>query len=1173
MCAISIFVAALLLQQGSASGKNDIAGALGSIYLQSGGAKGKERSFQQPTATITSENVLATFDSRGLVQVNVTGAPGLAVTMDSFALTVNIEGGGRVALNSSGIAATTVQQVDAETVVFVFVGWSVGWGPFTVNVTYEAHGAWRFLRKTLTVASVDPKSALVVTLVAPFDVLDVTAPSALTSVVYPTGDMGTYGAFSRWADGSGIMLAGTNPFLSPTIAPAGGPTGARLHVSYAPGITWNQTTVLDSTPQPFVADAGLLALYTLSANVVPPAIETDTCSSRYRATKPYASTLSPLPGSVTHATDTMAGMLFEHVSFSPAVPHQYASYVNYAERDAFRALSEAHFQLPPDKGISVHIPWTENDYQIDISNATQWAQYVRILTTLSRMGVGYILFAASNSDVSSYANCTDDWCWEPVLDLGMGEQMRTGAWVPGADAIPPSVQQLIDVSSALGVSAIPYVYPILGYTDGLPSTTPPDWLYPSGQGGGRFYASLANREFQDYFIGLTCNFSRATGAWGAGYDYTFFSDPKATAYAQWNGWRRILSTVRARMSGGGQPYYAVDNRQASHTWSPWMWAAGSYAEPLQSDEQTTSWTAYTRDPHIDRTDGNRQREMNYDYAQSKFCQPSAMPGFLSHNTDRCGGPGGCPRSDWNVRDYDLYGTPYSLLSAVATGGVNIVLNLIPSRDEGEFTAFPMTTASNTTASIDFYRQWLRFASENRPLLLHTQFLPVPPQNGLIDGTYAVANNSGYVFLFNPTSQGMSTPPSLLVFDGPNLGLVCTPGVEVFAVSEIWPVDAPAYTTVACGSNFTVAVEGRNALVLSIAPLAAPSTVMLLGRAARRTSTASLSRDGSTLRVEGLLDAAVPAGQRACDAGAALYALVPVSSAERLTRVEGADGAAMEHSWVTVAVDAQEASPCVPRPRAFAPAPAVPAGHVLLALHPLPPVAGTTFVHSQAVTGMGYNASFTGGTLTGTVLVPAAVFDQLAARAASYPVPWTTDDLAIAWLNPSRLIAYVDSNGAIPSGTVIPAWFDGTPVPINPVWSCRTSREDSCFQGYWLDLSAAGARADTAHNLTLLLPPLGPSNGAPRAGWDLRNGDLPGMPVTLNASDPNLCWALCNATAACTAWAYGIPGSGCEDAPHCWLKAETESWSPDACRVSGIQRGGGGAHLLGVVYDNVDTVYA
>lgn len=41
-----------------------------------------------------------------------------------------------------------------------------------------------------------------------------------------------------------------------------------------------------------------------------------------------------------------------------------------------------------------------------------------------------------------------------------------------------------------------------------------------------------------------------------------------------------------------------------------------------------------QDLHIDRTDGNRQRQMNYDYAQSKLCQPSAMPGFMHHNSDR-----------------------------------------------------------------------------------------------------------------------------------------------------------------------------------------------------------------------------------------------------------------------------------------------------------------------------------------------------------------------------------------------------------------------------------------------------------------------------------------------------------------------------------------------------------
>jgi hypothetical protein len=63
--------------------------------------------------------------------------------------------------------------------------------------------------------------------------------------------------------------------------------------------------------------------------------------------------------------------------------------------------------------------------------------------------------------------------------------------------------------------------------------------------------------------------------------------------------------------------------------------------------------------------------------------------------------------------------------------------------------------------------------------------------------------------------------------------------------------------------------------------------------------------------------------------------------------------------------------------------------------------------------------------------------QLAARAASYPVPWTPTDLSIAWLNPSRLIAYVDVNRTIAAGVNIPATLDGSPIAVQPVWSCRS----------------------------------------------------------------------------------------------------------------------------------------
>lgn len=774
----------------------------------------------------------------------------------------------------------------------------------------------------------------------------------------------------------------------------------------------------------------------------------------------------------------------------------------------------------------------------------------------------------------------------------MGEGIREGVWAPGVDALPPTVQALSDFGANLNVSRIPYVYPILGFRQPPGSGPLPPWLFPSGQRKGGYYADLANREFQDYFIDLTVNFSKVTHAYGAGYDYTYF-DSSASQFAQWSGWRRILATVRTRLSGDGQPDYIVDNRQQSHAWSPWMWAAGSYAEPLQSDEQTTSWTAYVQDMHIDRTDGNRQRQMNYDYANNKLCQPSAMPGFFSHNTDRACGPPN-PSVECNVRDFDFYGTPYTLLSAVATGAANMVVNLIPSRDLGEFESFPIEETTYSTASVAFYRTWLDFARDNRALLLKTKPFPVPPAPGVIDGTYAIADNAGYMFLFNPNSRALSTPPGLIVFDAANLDIVCAPG-DVFAISEVWPVVAANFSTVSCGANFSVAVEGRNALILSVAPVAAAApaleedevSVALLGRLVRSAASATLLVKRGLLRLplgDGVLaDASTPAGTRPCASPVApLYALVPTPLLNASVTV--ANGGAVEvegGGWVVTRASSSSllseatSGGCWPLPRSFSPAPVAPAGFTLLALTRTAAPPTSSFAHSAPIDGMGFDPSFAGGVLNGTVNVPAAVIAQLAARAAAYPVQWNASDLEIAWLAPGRLLAYIDSAGLLPSGVSIPATLNGAPVPVQEVFSCRTSHTESCFQGYWIDLSAAGVRADTDYSLSMTLPAFAPGGGyGPRDNWDMPNGDLPNMPVTLNASDANLCWALCNQTSACVAWAYGEPGAGCEPAPHCWLKATVEPFVQRTCRISGLQPGhqGDTALFQGVYYDNIDSIY-
>lgn len=574
---------------------------------------------------------------------------------------------------------------------------------------------------------------------------------------------------------------------------------------------------------------------------------------------------------------------------------------------------------------------------------------------------------------------TDDWHWEMTLFLAMGEQIRTGQWAPG-EPIPPSVLKVIDSAAANNVSAIPYVYPILGFTGGPNHTNPTPWLAPDGH--GHIYARLSSRAFQDYFIGLSVNFSLATGARGAGYDYTFlWESSNTTVYAQWAGWRRVLMRVRSALTWGGEgsssssmEAYVVDNRQQSHSWSPWMWAAGSYAEPLQSDEQTTSWTAFLPDIHIDRGDANRQREINYNYAQVKLCQPSAMPGFFHHNTDRGDGR----MSDLTIRDYDFYATPYALVSAIATGGLNAVVCDIPARDEGEFAAFPAVAPDNHTTSLALYHFWLDWARTHAPHLRALKFLPQPPGPGAIDGMYAVVGGLGFLFLFNPNPQPMTTPPGLLSATAVDLdlGFCGAPGGSSSSsgsvtLGELFPFPTPALMVVPCGSNFSVALEGRSARVLTLAPTA-PG-----------------------------------------DAPAA------------------------------AAATASRANPA--------------------------------FVHNQAVAGMGFNASFSGGTLLGTVRVPGVVLEQLAARGAAYPVPWTPEDAAIAWLNPSRLLLSIDTlRGAMGgSGAVITAKLDGVALPVTPVWSCRTLQVEKCFQGWFMDLSAAGVQGDQDYSLEVTLPSVAP----------------------------------------------------------------------------------------------------
>jgi hypothetical protein len=151
-----------------------------------------------------------------------------------------------------------------------------------------------------------------------------------------------------------------------------------------------------------------------------------------------------------------------------------------------------------------------------------------------------------------------------------------------------------------------------------------------------------------------------------------------------------------------------------------------------------------------------------------------------------------------------------------------------------------------------------------------------------------------------------------------------------------------------------------------------------------------------------------------------------------------------------------------------------------------------------------------------------------------------------------------ATGATGAQVVVPVpspslWSADTPTLYDvavTVADVATGKTDSV--GSYVGMRAVGTVARAFPGV--------PATG-PRVGMDNSGGDMPGQPTVLPRADYNLCYAMCNATAGCAAWSYGVPGAGCEAQPLCWLKAQIEGWSTNACRVAGDKATPGGSGLV------------
>jgi hypothetical protein len=834
-------------------------------------------------------------------------------------------------------------------------------GAFAIDVAYELKPGWRFVSKRLSITSDLAKT---------FVVRDVTLfREALTEtpvdVFKPTSarpSLGTfdYGAALRFADRRSLLLVAQNPFLQ--FALVNGVATLR----YAPDMEWK------TTYGAFQSDRGLVAPVRLSGRRLPARM-----SPEWRA----AGEGDPTPG------------------------------LDEAEVAAFTGMVRSLFIYEPTKPLDVFVGWCANDYQIDVGTPEGRVEYRRVFDQAAASGARYVLYAPSNSALSRREESVDDWSWEHVLWLGLGQRIRRNEWDPRSSAIPPSVREMLDYARGKRLGLLAYVYPVLPFAQNA------EWLVPSRNDPRRKAASLGNRALQDWLIEELVAFHDRTGIAGYAFDHTFLTFDGTSRYAQWWGWRRVMEELRRRI-----PDIVIDGRQAYHLYGPWSWLAGSYPHPTFNDEQPESFTPYP-DLHVDRVSADRERYTAYRYRNYEFTPSELVPGFITHQTSRSDESDEMPSrktadrgtvlTSFRARDWDYLGWRYSLLSSIAVAGWNNVLNMLPARDSAE-------NASFSEADRAWLRHWLQWTTTNKELLRHTRTILGQPALGKVDGTSAIAGDRGFVFLFNPDARRLTARVPL---DG-SIGL--TAG-ERYTLREMHPLEGrrlgkPGEGFWQRGDTVEVALDGGSALALEVVP--APANVR---------DPVVFGATGEATVASGVLALTGVRGEAGTSARL-LIALPPRTAVSRAT-VNGV--------WATVVAHREGAVEIATR------------------------FGGAEFHQLQPV--VAWDSAFTGGHLSGTFTIPRRVFDQLSARRRAWPIPWTVEDYRTTWLAPERLLLYA------PFAQADDKWdarllVDGKPIEFRKAYTAvRAVR--STFVGFYADVSLL--EPDRPYRFELDLPMLEP----------------------------------------------------------------------------------------------------
>lgn len=896
--------------------------------------------------SLVNGRVRADFGPRGLTTLtDVVARRSWRIAGDAFSVTID----GRT-LESTALG-TPSRQAERGRVTYRYAG-----GGFMLAVAYELRPDWGFVSKQVTVTAGPVDSFRVEEVVLFRDSLTETPTDLyLPPSARPSLQTGAYGAALRFGEAHSLLLVAQNPFLLFR------QEGGAFDLRYAPDMQWK------TSYGPFESDRGLIAPVRLTGDRLPA-----------RMTPEWQAAQG----------DTTPGL-------------------DRAEVDAFTAMVRAFLLYRPREPINVFVGWCANDYQIDVGTPEGRAEYKRLLDQAANVGARYVLYAPSNSALSRREESVDDWSWEHVLWLGLGQKIRKGEWDPASSAVPPSVQEMVDYARGKGLRFLAYVYPV------LPFVQNPGWLVPSRNDPRRQAASLGNRALQDWMVDQLVAFHERTGIAGYAFDHTFLTFTGTSRYAQWHGWRRVMEELRRRI-----PDVVIDGRQAYHLYGPWSWLAGSYPHPTFNDEQPESFMPYP-DLHFDRVSANRERYTAYHFRNYEFAPAEILPGYMTHQTSRSDDTDNMPArrtadrgvvlTSYRARDWDYLGWRYSVLSSIAVGGWNNVINMIPARDSAEDASFSAEDAA-------WLRGWLAWTSANTEYLRHTRTILGQPALGKVDGTSAIMGNRGFIFLFNPGPGRLTARFRLDRSIGLGVG-------GRFELRELHPLQGrrigkPMEATWAGGDEVEIPMYGGSTLVIEIAP--APASV---------AEPTLFNAPGSATVGDGVLELRGVRGE--VGTSARLLARMPAGTAVQRVRVNGVDARLVERRGDLVAVDVR--------------------------------FAGTPFHQMQPA--FVSDSPLAGRRVSGTLTVPGRIFDQLAARRRAWPIPWTADDYRTTWLVPERLLlfaAFAEPDDKWEARLTI----DGRTAELRKAYSAVRAVPRT-FTGFYTDLSLL--EPDRPYRFELELP--------------------------------------------------------------------------------------------------------